>query len=220
MKSQFINEERLGYVPNVIYHFTKKENLEIIMKDRTIKHFSDIYTFYCPTEEEAKWFLYNVTCNPKATRVGLDGIRRKNNNKIEEFVLLKIIPDRNYLDNSKWFKSNSTRNEEIDRHVICYKGNVRINSAEIYELSEVDIALEQFIIWAYHMGSVNVNGEKLDSDDFINMIFSNEDIEITKVKVKDNQWIIEDSLNREFTIKENVESDWDVTPVLEGEMPF
>lgn len=200
MKTQFINEERLNYVPKEIYHFTKKENLESIMKDRTIKHFSDVYTFYCPTEEEAKWFLYNVTCNPKAVTVGADGIKRKNNNNIDDFVLLKIIPDRNYLDNSKWFKSNSTRNEEIDSHVICYKGNVKIKSAEIYELNEVDVMFTIFMIWIQNIDSIKVNDERMTTDNFMETVFKDEKAEVTKVKFENNEWNIEDSLGRKFNV--------------------
>lgn len=204
MKAQFINEERLNYSPKEIYHFTKKENLENIMKDRTIKHFSDVYTFYCPTEWEAKWFLYNVTCNPKATTVGSNGIKRQNNNKIEEFVLLKITPDTNYLDNSKWFKSNSTRNEEVDSHVICYKGTVKIKNAEIYELNEVDVMFTIFMIWIQNInstsGCIKVNDEKMTTDDFIKTVFKDEQGEVTKIKYEDNYWIIEDNLGRKFNI--------------------
>jgi hypothetical protein len=204
MKAQFINEERLGYMPKVIYHFTKKENLESIMKDRIIKHFSDVYTFYCPTEWEAKWFLYNVTCNPKATTVGADGVKKQNNNKIDEFVLLKIIPDRIYLDNNKWFKSNSTRNDNVDRHVICYKGNVRIKNAEIYELNEVDVMFTLFMIWIQNINStsgyIKVNDERITTDDFINTIFKDEQTEVIKVKFEDNEWNIEDNLGRKFNV--------------------
>ena len=204
MKAQFINEERLNYVPKEIYHFTKKDNLESIMKDTTIKHFSDIYTFYCPTEWEAKWFLYNVTCNPKAVTVGADGVKRQNNNKIDEFVLLKITPDTNYLDNRKWFKSNSTRNDDVDKHVICYKGNVRIKSAEIYELNEVDVMFTLFMIWIQNINStsgyINVNDEKMTTDDFMETVFKDEKAEVTKVKFENNEWNIEDSLSRKFNV--------------------
>lgn len=204
MKAQFINEERLNYVPKEIYHFTKKENLESIMKDRIIKHFSDIYTFYCPTEEEAKWFLYNVTCNPKTVTVGTDGIKRKNNNNIDDFVLLKITPDANYLDNRKWFMSNSTRNEDIDSHVICYKGNVKIKNAEIYELNEVDVMFTLFMIWIQNINStsgfIKINDEEMTTDDFIETVFKDEQAEVTKVKFENNEWNIEDSLGRKFNV--------------------
>jgi hypothetical protein len=136
MKTQFKSEERLGYRPKEIYHFTKKENLESIKNDREIKRFSDVYTFYNPTLEESVWFLKNITCNSACATRGTDGIIRGNDNKIEDYVVLRIVPNEHYVDSSKYFKSHSTGLEYVDKHVICYKGNLRIKELEVVAVAK------------------------------------------------------------------------------------
>lgn len=129
--------KRLLFTPSIVFHYTKRNNVESIMRDRTIKRFKDVYTFFSNSESDSDFLLENLACNPKAGVRDYKGIIRDNINKKEDFVLLKILVNKNYTDSTKWYQSDSTEGtaedlvKEINAKTICFKGDLRCSKIEI-----------------------------------------------------------------------------------------
>ena len=131
-----MNWKRLDYNPDIIYHYTKKENVKNILQDKKIKKFKDSYTFFTKSYDDAIYLINNVTCNPKCVTIGFDGIKRVNKNNPKDYVILKLEVDKNYIDRTKWFISSSASgiNQERIQKIndsICYKGDLKFKSCEI-----------------------------------------------------------------------------------------
>ena len=131
-----MNFKPLGRSPEVVYHYTKLDNVSSITKDKEVKRFKDTYTFFTESLELADWLLKNVTCNPNCGTVGFDGIIRKNDNNIKDYCILKLTVNKNYIDNTKWYLSDSAFNGDKDvidvvNSSICYKGNLKFVECEV-----------------------------------------------------------------------------------------
>ena len=136
-----MNWKRLGYNPSVVYHYTKKSNVDSIIKDKKIKKFRDIYTFFTESYESAIYLLEKVTCNPRCATIGFDGITRPNRNSIEDFCVLELEIDKNYIDTTKWYESNSAFGDNKEKVAkinssICYQGDVRFKNCKILEIEK------------------------------------------------------------------------------------
>lgn len=128
--------ERINYSPDFVYHYTKIENFAYILRDKKIKKGKDTYCFFNETQRESEWILENVTCNPNCKTVDFDGIPKLNRNNIEDYIILKLEVDKNYVDNTKWYKSDSgygTDEKYVDmiNSSICYKGDLRYKTLRV-----------------------------------------------------------------------------------------
>lgn len=119
---------------DIVYHFTKKENVQKIRKDRQLKKFKDNYVFVCESYEDCINVIKNTILNPKARYMDFDGvIRDYKNRNINDYVILKLKT--RYSDSLKWFKSTSSNNSCIDDKTIAYKGNLPIKSMDEIEIT-------------------------------------------------------------------------------------
>lgn len=129
--------KRLEFLPETVYHYTKKDNIESIIKDKKIKKFKDKYTFFTMSELDSDFLMSNLTCNPLARTRDYNGIIRTNTNKKEDYILLKLKVDRKYVDNTLWYSSDSTGGgnsklaQEINSRTICYKGDLKYTEIEV-----------------------------------------------------------------------------------------
>ena len=131
--------------PSMVYHLTKKDNLNRILDDGQIRRFGDTECWFCETLPKMKSYMeQTVMCEGKPYYAVGGQLCRYPKFVPEDYVLLKLTP-RGYEDN--WYRWNqeippgSSRElmqaaKEFSMLKIGYRGDMTFRSAEV-----IDVAL-------------------------------------------------------------------------------
>lgn len=140
----------MGYVksiivPKKVYHYTRRENVESIMKEGKIYPADGLESWYCLTLDDLKQYLELTAMNEGQPYVDSDFQIKKYPKFIpENFVILELKP--RYSDHWYYFytseydkKINNSHTENpLDKIKICHKGTMEFkNSIKIIEMTEL-----------------------------------------------------------------------------------
>ena len=126
--------ELLGREPQIVYHFTRRKNVDSIVKDRQLKKFKDTHVFVCENYEGCIEVIKSTILNPNARYVDFDGMVKKYNPEdIKDFVIMKL--ETRFSKTMNWYKSQSAFNKMVDDYTVAYKGNLPIKVLEVQEIN-------------------------------------------------------------------------------------
>ena len=133
--------------PKIIYHFTRRELTEKIEKDRQLKKQRDNYVFACETYDDCIYIMKKTILNPKARYFDFDGVLKSyGDGSIKDYVILKL--ETKYCEPLKWFSSDSSSDEGINKRTLAFKGNLSIRVLEELEIviSEENLKMGELCI--------------------------------------------------------------------------
>ena len=88
--------------PKVVYHLTEKKNLETILRDMTIRRFSDQECWFCESLPKLKHYMEYTVLQEGKLFYGVGGIPSHYPKFVpEEYVVLKITPK---TQNDRWVR--------------------------------------------------------------------------------------------------------------------
>ncbi len=100
--------ERIASPPEVLYHYTNKENLPAILADGRIRKFQDKECWFCSSVENTLRLMELTVMNEGGLYIGINGIpKRSPKFQPDEYVILELTPR---YQNGEWVKWN----QEID----------------------------------------------------------------------------------------------------------
>lgn len=132
--------------PAIVYHYTKRGNVEQILNDRQVKKGKDTHSFFSETLEDTMIIMSNSVMNEGAVYMGLDGIPLKYGKfNPDEYVILELEPQ--YAKALDWYiwrnETNSKRYVMVDsafkleKIKIAYKGNMRFKNPRLIEVKDI-----------------------------------------------------------------------------------
>lgn len=96
--------ERISDAPKILYHYTKKDNIESILNDGKIKKFKDKECWFCTSVDDALRYMELTVMNEGNPYIDVNGLRKKFPAFIaEDFVVLELTPR---FQNGDWVKWN------------------------------------------------------------------------------------------------------------------
>ena len=132
-------------IPSIVYHLTKKENLNSILEDEAIRRFGDSECWFCESLGKMKAYMeQTVMCEGKPYYAVGGQLCRYPKFVPEDYVLLKLTPC-GYEDN--WYRWNQEippgspkelvqAAKEFSGLKIGYRGDLTFRNAEV-----IDVAL-------------------------------------------------------------------------------
>lgn len=125
--------------PEILFHFTKKENADKIVNDMCIKKFKDSHTWFFENLEDAVEYFETFMMSGNYRYIGEDMLSHivERVNK-SDYVILKIKA--RYSDPLNWFVYEGYKppnpNKTIPIHdpykkSVAYKGNLKIKNIEV-----------------------------------------------------------------------------------------
>lgn len=131
--------------PEIIYHYTKKKNLDSILRDGVIKRFDDTECWFSLSIYDMVILMQYTVMREGRPFIAVGGkVSYYPKFDPEDYVILKLQPL--HSSKTKWFhwkdpitpKLPKDRLEAIERAKVCYRGNLRFKEpATILEMSEV-----------------------------------------------------------------------------------
>lgn len=116
-----------------VYHYTLKDNVEKILKDKKIKANNDKYTFFCSSFEDCKLLFNNLMCKKiKYIDDNLQVQERAIQNP-EDYVILKIKCNNN---NNFYTFNYSTEEFNPYNYSIMHLGSLEFDKLEVLEINE------------------------------------------------------------------------------------
>lgn len=133
-------------IPEVVYHLTKKENVEKILEDGKIKLFGDTECWFCESIPNMKRYMEYTVMNEGKPYIATGGaVKLYPKFKPEEYAVLKLTPK--YRE-GKWYRwmqempPNTSKEmlekaREFSNLKIGFRGELRFSNCEIIEIGEV-----------------------------------------------------------------------------------
>ena len=116
--------ERLGYIPEKLYHYTLKDNLESIGNSYELRASSDGYVYMTEDIHDACIFanVYSYL----------------NKRPITDYVVIEIYTNNMDIDKNNLFISydHNPKYFPIKKHAIMHYGNLNLYDANYYEFDE------------------------------------------------------------------------------------
>ncbi|MCB5713601.1 hypothetical protein GKG47_13695 [Lactonifactor sp. BIOML-A3] len=138
--------ERIASPPEVLYHYTNKENLPAILADGRIRKFQDKECWFCSSVENTLRLMELTVMNEGGLYIGINGIpKRSPKFQPDEYVILELTPR---YQNGEWVKWNQEIDsrcsaeqkalaEEFSSLKIGYRGDLKFKSEpKTIEISE------------------------------------------------------------------------------------
>lgn len=140
----------MGYtkvsIPPVVFHFTKKKNLDSIMSDQKIRRFDDTECWFCRSKPDMlRYMQMTVLCEGKPF-VDVDGrIKRYPKFNPDDYVVLKLTP--RYREGN-WYQWNQVlpsyaspeviaEGKEFSRLKVGFRGDLRFKECEVIDMAEI-----------------------------------------------------------------------------------
>ena len=133
-------------IPTEVYHLTKRNNLDSILRDKRIRRFGDTECWFCRTPENMlRYMEYTVMCEGKPYIATGGHIMRYPKFNPDEYVLLKLTPSK-WED--KWYQWNQevpanaspeikAQAKEFSELKIGYRGDLRFSKVEVMDLAQL-----------------------------------------------------------------------------------
>lgn len=140
--------------PKVVYHLTEKKNLEAILRDKTIRRFSDQECWFCESLPKLKHYMEYTVLQEGKLFYGVGGIPSHYPKFVpEEYVILKITPK---AQNDRWVRwmqevpsyvdqAFKDKAAEFSNLKIGYRGNLRFYEYEVLSVGDALMGDEQ--VW-------------------------------------------------------------------------
>lgn len=138
--------ERITSPLEVLYHYTKKENLPQILADGRIRKFHDKECWFCSSVENTLRLMELTVMNEGGLYIGVDGLPKQYPKfQPDEYVILELTPR---YQNGEWVKWNQEIDsrcsaeqkslaEEFSSLKIGYRGDLKFQSEpKAIEISE------------------------------------------------------------------------------------
>lgn len=137
----------------LLYHYTKRENLESILKDGRIRRFYDRETWFCASLEDTLRLMECTVMQKGKTYIDVFGIPRQYPEFVpQDYVILELKPRYQSGEWVIWEQefAPGTPEEvlkmgaEFSRLKLGYRGDLRFyDNPVVYELSELEAEQEQ-----------------------------------------------------------------------------
>ena len=130
--------------PTVVYHFTKKENLDSILRSGTIYRMGDSECWFCKSLEDSLDVMKTTVMQPEKPYIKVGGsIGRYPEFHAEEYVIIKLIPKRERGVWVRWMDELSSNtaeevrkaHDEFCKKKIGFRGDLHFHSPEIYDVA-------------------------------------------------------------------------------------
>ena len=133
-------------IPTEVYHLTKRENLDSILRDKRIRRFRDTECWFCRTPEDMlRYMEFTVLCEGKPYIATGGRVRHYPKFQPEEYVLLKLTPSK-WED--KWYQWNQevpvnaspeikAQAKEFSELKVGYRGDLRFSKVEVMDLRQI-----------------------------------------------------------------------------------
>lgn len=140
----------MGYVkvgiPDTVYHLTKKNNVDSILKDGKIKRFNDSECWFCRSKPDMlRYMQMTVLCEGKLF-IDVNGcLNRYPKFKPEDYVVLKLTPryrEGNWYQWNQMLSPNAApeviaEGKEFSRLKIGFRGDLRFKKCEVLDMAEI-----------------------------------------------------------------------------------
>lgn len=130
-------------IPDTVYHLTRRENLNKILADKTVRRFGDRECWFCRSIPDLlRYMEYTVLCEGKPY-YDVDGsVKHYPKFKSEDYAVLKLTP--RYREGN-WYQWNqelprdaspelTQQGKEFSRLKIGFRGDLRFKKAEVFDL--------------------------------------------------------------------------------------
>lgn len=139
--------ERIDRPEGLLYHYTKRENLEQIIKDGRIRKFKDRESWFCTSLEDTLRLMELTVMQEGNLYCDVDGFLKRYPAFVpEDYVILELTPR---FQNGEWVRWNQEFPENTPEEVLKlgeefshlkagYRGDVRFYpNPRIYEVAEL-----------------------------------------------------------------------------------
>lgn len=138
--------KRVSTPPEVLYHYTKKENLSKILEDGKIRKFKDRECWFCNSLEDTLRLMELTVMNEGGQYVDVNGFRQRYPKfNSEEYVIIEVTPRHQNGEWVKWIQEISPSAsselkelaEEFSNLKIGYRGDLKFKTnPQVYEINE------------------------------------------------------------------------------------
>ncbi len=139
--------ERIAAPKGKIYHYTKKDHVESILRDGCIKRFKDRECWFCPSLKGALRMMELTVMNEGKIYFDVFGFPKRYPRFIpEDYVVLELEPRYQNGDWVRWIQEfpDDTPKEvlelgrEFDELKLAYRGNLKFKEhPKVYEVAEL-----------------------------------------------------------------------------------
>ena len=133
--------------PEVVYHYTKRENLSGILHDGRIKKFSDTECWFCLTLEDTLQYMELTVMREGRKYIAHDLlVKTYPSFNPKDYVILELIPTSNYGEWVRWVNAiPPNAAAEMRRDLITcsqlsigYRLNLRFEpNPQVFELADI-----------------------------------------------------------------------------------
>lgn len=145
--------ERITNIPETLYHYTKKDNIESILNDGKIKKFKDSECWFCTSIEDLLRYMELTVMNEGQPYYDTNGIRKSYPPFVaEDFVVLELTQR---FQNGEWVKWNQeyplntplefqSLQKEFSDLKVGFRGDFKFKAnPQVIEVAELLQELEQ-----------------------------------------------------------------------------
>lgn len=139
--------ERIDRPKGLLYHYTKHENIEAILRDGRIRKFKDTESWFCTSLEDTLRLMELTVMQEGKLYYNVNGLPRKYPKFVpEEYVVLELAPRYQSGDWVMWnqeFPNGVPEEvlklgEEFSHLKIGYRGDLRFyENPNVYEVAEL-----------------------------------------------------------------------------------
>lgn len=139
--------ERIEKPEGLLYHYTKKEKLEQILKDERIRKFKDRECWFCTSLEDTLRLMELTVMQEGGRYIDVNGLpKRYPAFHAEDYVILELTPR---FQSGEWVRWNQEFPEGADDELLAlgeefsqlkkgYRGDLRFyEEPQIYEVAEL-----------------------------------------------------------------------------------
>lgn len=135
--------EQSKTIPKIVYHYTKKENIEAIMESRSIKCFSESVCWFSLTKQNLIDFMKLTVMKAGALYINSQGeLSSYPDFKAEEYVILELKPK--LEKKNRWFYwieeadfidyEDYQKAQRVSRLKIAHRGDLDFKKITIYDV--------------------------------------------------------------------------------------
>ena len=131
-------------IPDIVYHLTKRENLESILADKNIRRYDDTECWFCRSIPDLLKYMEHTVMNEGKPYIATGGIVKRYPAFVPgDYLILKLTPRYREGNWYKWmqeFPPNSPpkllkQGEEFSNLKIGFRGDLRFKAVEVLEAS-------------------------------------------------------------------------------------
>ncbi len=133
-------------IPEVVYHFTERRNLDSILADEKIRRYGDSECWFCRSIPDLLRYMEYTVMNEGKPYIAVGGIVKRYPAFVpEDYVVLKLTPRYREGNWFKWiqeFPLNSppeliAQGKEFSDLKIGFRGDLRFKAVEVLDVSEL-----------------------------------------------------------------------------------